>query len=77
MVNAAAKTAGSVLFDTAGAALYLTIGKRSLEKWRQTGEGPRFIKIGGAVRYTTEDLDAFIKANRRSSTSENARAQPP
>jgi hypothetical protein len=32
---------------------------RTLERWRFTGEGPRFMKIGGRVVYRLEDIVAF------------------
>ncbi len=42
----------------------------TLRRWRWAGKGPRFRKIGGAVRYSVEDLKSFIDASARSSTSE-------
>jgi hypothetical protein len=35
------------------------ISPRTLERWRWAGEGPRFIKIGGLVRYRLEDIGGF------------------
>ena len=35
------------------------ISHRTLEYWRSTGEGPRFIKIGRLVIYRMEDVVAF------------------
>ena len=35
------------------------ISPRTLERWRWTGEGPAFIKIGGRVVYRLEDLEAY------------------
>lgn len=32
---------------------------RTLERWRFTGEGPQFIKLGGRVVYRLEDIEAF------------------
>ncbi|HBS49287.1 MAG TPA: DNA-binding protein, partial [Rhodobacteraceae bacterium] len=31
----------------------------TLERWRWTGEGPKFIKLGGRVIYRFEDVEAF------------------
>lgn len=42
----------------------------TLRRWRWSGHGPRFIKIGGAVRYDPADIDAFVESGRRSSTSD-------
>ena len=35
------------------------ISPRTLERWRSTGDGPRFCKIGGRVTYREEDVIAF------------------
>ena len=35
------------------------ISHRTLEYWRSTGDGPRFIKIGHRVLYRMEDVLAF------------------
>ncbi|MDR0808274.1 MAG: helix-turn-helix domain-containing protein [Gemmobacter sp.] len=35
------------------------ISHRTLERWRRTGEGPNFIKLGGRVIYRVEDIEAF------------------
>ena len=35
------------------------ISPRTLERWRWTGEGPAFIKIGGRVVYRLEDVEAY------------------
>jgi hypothetical protein len=45
------------------------ISPRSLERWRMLGEGPTFFKIGGAVRYRVEDIEAFEAKQRRSPTA--------
>lgn len=61
------------LHTTKTAADYLGLGVSTLNRWRCEGRGPRFCSLGGnAVRYRQEDLDAFIQAGLRQSTSENA-----
>lgn len=45
------------------------ISPRTLERWRWSGEGPQFIKIGGRVVYRLEDIEAFETAQRRDSTT--------
>ena len=52
------------------AAEYLRLSDKTLARWAWAGRGPRFIKIGGAVRYDPADVDAFIEAGRRNSTSD-------
>jgi hypothetical protein len=43
-----------------------------LAKWRLTGEGPPYIKLGRRVLYDLADVEAWIAAHRRRSTSERA-----
>ena len=35
------------------------ISPRTLERWRWAGEGLRFVKIGGLVRYRLDDVEAY------------------
>ncbi len=61
----------SILLNTRQAAERCCLSPRTLEKRRVTGGGPLFIRLGGAVRYRLEDLDTWIAANRRRSTSDD------
>ncbi|BCH22074.1 helix-turn-helix transcriptional regulator [Mesorhizobium sp. L-8-3] len=54
---------------TDGAAAYVGLSVSTLEKMRLTGVGPVYAKCGRAVIYDTRDLDAWLDANRRKSTS--------
>ena len=58
---------------TEQAAKRLTLKKSTLEAWRVRGGGPRFLKLGRAVRYRDEDLAAFEEAGVRESTSAEGR----
>lgn len=40
----------------------------TLAQWRHRGEGPKFLKLGGHVRYRRSDLDAWLESCARSST---------
>jgi predicted DNA-binding transcriptional regulator AlpA len=63
---------------TPDAAQYLGLTASTLEKMRITGGGPRFVRIGTrAIGYTVDDLDAFIEAGRRASTSDTGPDTPP
>ena len=46
------------------------ISHRTLERWRWTGEGPQFIKIGGRVVYRLEDVEAFEAEQLRKNTTD-------
>jgi len=59
------------LLTEAGAAVYLAVARKSLERWRSLGIGPPFVRIGvRGVRYARDDLDLYIAAQRRTSTSD-------
>ena len=65
------KTPESVLLSTPQAAEFLSISPKTLAKWRLTGEGPEFCKLGRRrVVYRLGDLLAFVEAGRRRSTSD-------
>ena len=46
-----------------------SISARTLERWRWTGEGPAFLKIGGRVVYRLEDVLACVSTLQRCSTA--------
>jgi predicted DNA-binding transcriptional regulator AlpA len=48
----------------------LNVSTSWLAKSRLTGTGPRFVKIGRAVRYPESAVREFIKAHMRTSTIE-------
>lgn len=54
---------------TPDAANYLALSVSTLNKLRVFGGGPNYSKLGRVVVYSVEDLDAWLRANRRSSTS--------
>ena len=45
------------------------ISERTLERWRWTGEGPTYLKIGGRVIYRLEDIEAYETENLRVNTA--------
>jgi hypothetical protein len=58
------------LLTTPGAADYCGSTESTFEKYRITGVGPEYIKIGRKVVYETEALDRWLAERRRRSTSE-------
>jgi len=32
----------------------------TMRHWRQTGKGPKWLKLGSAVRYRPEDVQAYL-----------------
>ncbi|QWK79138.1 helix-turn-helix transcriptional regulator [Ochrobactrum sp. BTU1] len=49
------------------AAAYLGLSKSTMDKLRHFGGGPRYFKLGRAIIYDTDDLDAW--RNERSAMS--------
>ncbi len=60
----------STTFTTEQAAEYVGLSSNTLNRWRYTGDGPRYLKLGRAVRYRQADLDAWLDERVRESTSE-------
>jgi len=70
-----AQTTARRLLTEAEAAAHLTVKTATLRRWRWSGDGPQFIKVGRLVRYDADVLAKFIDTGRRSSTSERAPGQ--
>lgn len=64
----------SQLTNTIGAAHYLGLAASTLEKLRVTGAGPRYRKLGRAVRYHFGDLDTWVDARSIASTSQRVKS---
>ncbi|MEA2599771.1 MAG: hypothetical protein QOF89_763 [Acidobacteriota bacterium] len=58
------------VFDTRAAAAFLGVSARTLEGFRVRGGGPRFVKIGGSVRYRIASLEEYLRQQERASTSD-------
>ena len=43
-------------------AAYLHISVSTVRRWRLIGGGPRWIRIGGSVRYPFHELEAYLAA---------------
>jgi excisionase family DNA binding protein len=60
------------LLNTAEAARYLGLAENTLRVARVRGSGPAYRKFGRTVRYTLEDLTAYVERSKRTSTSQAA-----
>ena len=58
------------ILRTKEAAEKLGLQPCTLEKWRITGEGPQFVRLGRAIGYRELDLEAFAAKRLCKSTSE-------
>ncbi len=51
-------------------AIELNVSVRTLQQWRFKGGGPRFLKLGAAVRYDWTDVEVWLEGKGRESTSD-------
>ncbi len=58
------------ILTTQEAAQHLGLAVSTLNKWRVYGSGPKFIKLGRAVRYRLKDLETFMTTRTKLSTSQ-------
>lgn len=58
---------------TPEAARFVGLSIRTLEKHRIYGTGPRYSKLGGRVVYRVEDLQEWVDAAVKASTSDPGR----
>ena len=38
---------------------------RTLRQWRYLGAGPKYLKVGAAVRYRARDVEAWLRAQEQ------------
>jgi predicted DNA-binding transcriptional regulator AlpA len=55
--------------DTEGASRHIGLAASTLEKLRVSGGGPRYVKLGRAVRYRLADLEDYLAERVRENTS--------
>ena len=58
------------VLTTVEAAQYVRLKKTTLERFRLTGKGPTYCKLGAAVRYRRCDLDEWLKTHLINSTND-------
>lgn len=64
------------LLNESEASDLLRIAVPTLRRWRWAGRGPRFVKVGRAVRYDPSELRQWVSAQTRRSTSDNGALAP-
>lgn len=77
--SASGGTAGPLddtLYTEAQVAQFYHVSVKTIQGWRVTAKGPRFLKLGkglrAAVRYRHSDLVRYLSECERSSTSEHS-----
>ncbi|MCC7244016.1 MAG: DNA-binding protein [Acidobacteria bacterium] len=59
-----------ILLDTAGAARRIDarLSPRTMERWRRSGYGPRYVLIGRRVGYTDDAIREWLQQQERQHT---------
>ncbi|MGI8546699.1 MAG: helix-turn-helix transcriptional regulator [Gemmatimonadaceae bacterium] len=65
------------LLNTEQASVRLGLRPQTLNRWRVEGCGPVWMKLGGRCMYDVADLNAYLDAQRRRSTSDKGGANEP
>ena len=65
-------TAETEILSPEEAAEHIGLSGSTLAKMRCSGGGPRYLKIGRAVRYRLSDLEEWTATKTRGSTSEES-----
>lgn len=47
---------------------YLSSSTHTLQKWRRTGEGPKYVKVGRSVRYPLKSIEEYVQKQTYSNT---------
>jgi hypothetical protein len=73
MQTSTAETTPSPVCDDHRAADHIGVSVDTIRRWRRLGTGPVYLKLGtgpkAPVRYRITDLDAWLDAHARTSTS--------
>lgn len=59
----------SELFTVSEAARWAKVSESFLNKARLTGGGPKYVRLGRAIRYRVEDLEAWARSGAADFTS--------
>lgn len=52
------------LMRTKKVAAELRVSERTLERWRNKGEGPPFVEMGGGIYYRRADLAEYLNLRK-------------
>jgi len=48
----------------------LNVTRSTVRSWRIKGKGPRYYKLGGAVRYAEKDIQEWMETSRKGGVRE-------
>lgn len=71
-----ASTSRALLLNEDEASKFLGFKNRTLQKWRCTGNGPKYVRAGGrTIRYRLDHLLEWVEERVRTSTSDDGDAR--
>lgn len=53
------------LLTTEEASKLLNITKRTLERWRKAGKGPKYVTLGRSIGYQAEDIQTWVDDQKK------------
>jgi predicted DNA-binding transcriptional regulator AlpA len=53
----------------------LTISIASIRRWRLLRQGPKYLKLGAAVRYRPEDISSWLESRHSGGSQQQTEAQ--
>lgn len=59
------------LIDTITAAEMIGLNPRTLENWRVLWKGPKFVKVGGRVRYSEQHIIEWLNKHTQETENDN------
>ncbi len=74
-ISKESKLSFEALFDERVAADLLNVKTKTLQAWRVRGHGPKFVKLGRAVRYRPGDLQEYVRSHLRMATRDAGPSQ--
>lgn len=64
------------LFDERQLADLLNVSVKAVQAWRYKGGGPAFVRLGRAIRYRPNDVEAWLASNTFETTTDADRERP-
>ncbi|MBM3758330.1 MAG: helix-turn-helix domain-containing protein [Acidobacteria bacterium] len=54
----------ALLVNERQVAASMNVSLATVRRWRANGQGPKFVRLGGSIRYALDDLRIFVEGLR-------------
>jgi predicted DNA-binding transcriptional regulator AlpA len=71
--NSSQVNASPIFFTEKQLAERWNISVKAIQRWRVVGQGPRWVKLGAAVRYPLAEIERYEDQAIRANTSQTAK----